>query len=337
MAKQVFVFSSKKLAELAVAEYIIAWCQENKGCGLGGATGRSPVGVWAWVWDILGVKPEARQAVVQQPVVFLDEYFGPYPSYHHWAWRNLRVGTGGFGPEKVHVPRGCFFENDRVVTSARLDEILADDHFRDDWNAETVPGEDENPPEIRIKDTAEHELLAEIRSTLHDYDTIARGFDQRLQLLGIGVGGAIDMDTDAGGHIGFVEYGAAARDTKTMLVRLAPSTIDANEDDFVLSNADGDASLEPSHYAVTQGISTILSAGELLLMAWGESKQLAVERMFLGAPSEKNPAGWVQDHPNVTVFVDRGAIGDLDLDQLEKREWSVDFLDAVPRVLAPST
>jgi glucosamine-6-phosphate deaminase len=162
-------------------------------------------------------------------------------------------------------------------------------------------------------------------------------FDTRLQLLGIGVGGAIKTDPDAGCHIGFVECGAAAEDTGTMLVRLAPSTIEANKDDFLLVNADGDVLLEPSHYAVTQGISTILSAAELLMMAWGRSKQQAVERMFLEAPGPKNPAAWIQRHPNVTVFLDRAALGTLDPVVLEAGGWSVRFLDTVPGVLVEST
>jgi 6-phosphogluconolactonase/glucosamine-6-phosphate isomerase/deaminase len=340
MGKQLFVFGSQKLAEFAVAEYTIGWCQENKGCGLGGATGRSPIGVWSWIWEILEVRPGDREAVVQQHVVFLDEYFGPYPSYHHWAWRNLRIGRGGFRPENVYLPRGCFFEpfkEDRIVTSERLGEILGEEAFEDDWEKRTAPGEDDRPPEIRIRDEPEHPLLAEIRRSLSDYDTmVKREFGKRLQLLGIGVGGAIKTDADAGGHIGFVECGAAAEDTGTMLVHLAPSTIQANEDDFLLTNADGEVSLEPSHYAVTQGVSTVLSAGELLMMAWGASKQQAVERMFLGTAGPKNPAAWIQQHPNTTVFLDRAAFGTLDPVVLKARGWSVRFLDTVPSVLTES-
>ena len=68
-----------------------------------------------------------------------------------------------------------------------------------------------------------------------------------------------------------------------------------------------------------------MSAGELLMMAWGSSKQLAVERMFLGNPGPKNPAAWIQAHENVTAFLDQDAFGALDQSVLEKRGWSVEF------------
>jgi len=171
-------------------------------------------------------------------------------------------------------------------------------------------------------------VLSEIRESMLNYDMRVRERGSRLQLLGVGVGGAIDRDQRAGGHIGFVEYGGAAGDSTTMLVRLASSTAQANLADFDLHSADGPASLEPANFAVTQGISTILSAGELLMMAWGESKSKAVERMFYGEPSPQNPAAWVQRHENVTVFLDRKAFRGLDVYQLGKRGWSVETLPA---------
>jgi hypothetical protein len=261
---------------------------------------------------------------VQRDVVFLDEYFGAYPSYYHWALRNLRVGQGGFAAERVFTPRGCFFENGRIVSSTRLEEILRD--WPDDWEARTQPGEDGRPPEVRLRRRPEHPVLAEIRQALDEYERLVRDHHDRLQILGIGVSGASDRDTEAGGHIGFVEYGAADGDSTTMLVRLAPSTQAANRSDFLLKNADGDVRLEPSSFAVSQGVSTILSAGHLLMMAWGAAKREAVSRMFLGTPGPKNPAAWVSIHPAATLFLDRAAWGDLRPDVLEDRGWSVEFI-----------
>lgn len=324
MSKQLYVFSQKPAAVAATADYLLDWCAANPGAALGGATGRSPIGVWEAVWEQLdGARREQKAAFLDRDVFFLDEYFGAYPSYYHWAWRNLAVGRGGFSSDRVFTPRGCFFENSRVVSSGRLEEILAD--WPDDWEAKTSLGEDGNPPEVRIRKSAEHPVLAEIRQSLDDYDGLVRDHGDRLQLLGIGVGGAIARDAEAGGHIGFVECGAADRDSRTMLVRLASSTRQANRDDFLLTSADGDARLEPSSHAVTQGVSTILSAGRLLLMAWGESKREAVSRMFLGTRGPKNPAAWVQTHDAVMVFLDRAAMGELDAAELEERGWSVEF------------
>lgn len=327
MSKQIFVFDEKKTAVAATADFMLDWCAAHPGAALGGATGRSPIGVWKTIWERLsGPRRGEKDAFVARNVLFLDEYLGAYPAYYHWAWRNLAIGRGGFAPERVFTPRGCYFENGRVVSSSRLEEILAD--WTDDWEARTLPGEDGVPPETRIRAAAEHPVLAEIRQSLDEYDRLVRDHHDRLQLLGIGVGGAIRHDREAGGHIGFVEYGAADGDARTMLVRLAPSTCAANADDFLLRNADGEVSLEPSSFAVTQGVSTILSAGRLLLMAWGDSKKEAVARMFLGTPNPKNPAAWVQTHEAVTVFLDRGAFGELNPRELEERGWMVDLNSA---------
>ncbi len=324
MSKQVFVFDRKEDAVVATADYILDWCAAHPEAALGGATGRSPIDVWKTIWERLsGPRSEEKLAFTARNVVFLDEYFGAYPAYYHWAWRNLRVDTGGFAPERVFAPRGCFFEDGRLVASSRLEEILND--WPDDWTACTTPGEEGTPPEVRIQTQAEHPVLVKIRQTLEDYDQLVRDQGARLQLLGIGVGGAVARDEAAGGHIGFVEYGAADPDSRTMLVRMAASTRRANRDDFLLHNADGAVALEPSTFAVTQGISTILSAGRLMMMAWGASKREAVARMFLGAPGPKNPAAWVSTHKAATVFLDRGAFGELDRRRLEERGWSVEF------------
>jgi 6-phosphogluconolactonase/glucosamine-6-phosphate isomerase/deaminase len=330
MSKQVFVFERKETAVAATAEFILDWCAEHPGAALGGATGRSPIGVWEAVWRALdGPRRSERERFLDRNVVFLDEYFGAYPAYYHWAFRNLRYSENGeerFAADRVYTPRGCYFEKGRIVTGSRLEEILAD--WPEDWEARTLPGEDGTPPEVRIRPGAEHPVLAELRQSLDDYDALVRDHGNRLQLLGIGVGGAIAHDEEAGGHIGFVEYGAANGDSTTMLVRLASSTVEANRDDFLLRNADGDVRLEPSSFAVSQGISTILSAGRLLLMAWGEAKAEAVSRMFLGAPGPKNPAAWIQQHRAATIFMDQAALGDLEPYELEARGWSVEFAKA---------
>lgn len=311
--KIIQVYSDKESGVGGAADFIIDWNWKTNGAALGGATGSSPVGAWAAVWRKLEDHPEARRKLVRRPIAFLDEYAGPFPSYHHWAWRNLRIGRGGFPAESVYVPRGCFFEDGRIVTSTRLDALLAETTGQ--WEARTEAGEDGEPPEIRIKGSAVHPVLCEIRDSVTAYDRFVRALPQRLQILGIGVEG----------HIGFVERGAAARDTGTMLVKLASSTLRANEDDFRLRNSDGgDVSLEPAHYAITQGIGTMLSAGAILMLAWGAKKRPAVERMLLHDPSTQNPAGWIQEHEHVTVVLDVDAFGSLDDRDLKARGFRVE-------------
>jgi len=328
MGRKIFVFGDRSVATAAVGDTILQWAQSNPGAALGGATGRSPIDVWSYIWaKLASQESERKMAFVDRPILFLDEYFGAYPSYYHWAHRTLRVGRGGFASHNVYTPRGCFFEFDRVVDSDRLFEILSEN--QDQWAAETDIGEDGVPPEIRINQDVDHPLLRKVRQSLADYDQLVRQHEDRLQLLGIGVGGAIETDPRAGGHIGFVEYGAASRASKTMLVRMASSTNRANAADFQLANEDGGVVLQPAEYAVTQGISTILSAAELLLMAWGESKSKAVERMLFGEPSPYNPAAWIQHHDDVTVFADQAALGEISLSDLEHRGWVTEIMQQI--------
>ncbi len=246
-------------------------------------------------------------------------------SYYRWAYQNLRIGQPvGFEPTNVFVPRGCFYFDDQIVSSTRLDSILR--AHPDQWEARTEPGEDGIPPEIRIKQNGAHPLLQQIRDALENYEVLVQQYSERLQILGIGIGGAIESNPQAGGHIGFVECGAAAEDSTTMLVRLAASTLKANASDFAFRDEDGQPiTFEPARFAITQGIRSVLSAGAIMLLAWGKKKQAAVERLLLGTPGPQNPAAWLQTHDDVTVFVDADAFGTLDPAALKRRGWKVEI------------
>lgn len=332
MGKRIVISATSYMGSLRAALFLICWCIKHPGAGLGGATGRSPVLMWEIVHRcLIGAAAEVLNAVYGQKVYFLDEYFGPYAAYYHWAWRNLCTQNEReprFQPNQIFVPRGAFFDPSTLqpITSARLEAILAEN--KGEWVGSTMPGEGRQLPEIRILETAKHPVLVEIRDAMIAYDLLVQAEGKkRLQILGIGPGGLVALILLAGGHLGFVEAGAAAYGTKTMLVRLAKSTNDANAPDFRLWNDDGDVKLEPAVHAVTQGIATILSAAELLVLAWGKKKAEPVKRMLIGEPNPLNPAGWVQNHPNVTVFVDLAAFSDLNKDELKKLGWEVEFPD----------
>ena len=62
-------------------------------------------------------------------------------------------------------------------------------------------------------------------------------------------------------------------------------------------------SLPPAR-AITQGVSTIVAAAELLLVVCGEHKADAVARAVEGPVSEDVPASAIQLHPQVTVVLD---------------------------------
>jgi glucosamine-6-phosphate deaminase len=119
----------------------------------------------------------------------------------------------------------------------------------------------------------------------------AGGID--FQILGIG----------RNGHIGFNEPGSAA-DTRTRRVELdARTRADA-------AQAFGGLDRVPRH-AVTMGCETILKARKIALLAWGENKAEAVAAAIGGPVTEDLPASFLQRHPSVTFYLDRGAAGAL--------------------------
>lgn len=131
-----------------------------------------------------------------------------------------------------------------------------------------------------------------------DPDVEAARFERRiadlggvqLQLLGIG----------RNGHIGFNEPGTPWT-SRTHRVELADMTRLDNADSF------GGDDLVPAT-AITQGIATIMSAQSILLLATGEAKSEAMERLLHDEPSPDLPASVLQGHPEVLVVSDQAAL-----------------------------
>ncbi len=98
------------------------------------------------------------------------------------------------------------------------------------------------------------------------------------------------------GHIGFNEPGTPF-DSRTRVVELTESTRKANADLF----EDGKV---PTR-AITMGIGTILEAKKIVLLASGESKREAVERLRSGEISESFPASALWRHGDVTVLISK--------------------------------
>ena len=119
----------------------------------------------------------------------------------------------------------------------------------------------------------------------------AGGID--MQLLGIGLNG----------HIGFNEP-LTPFTSKTHIVKLTDSTREANKRFF--------ASIDdvPTH-AVTMGISTVMKARSILLMATGQGKAEIIKRTVEGKPDIAVPASLLQLHEDVTVYLDEAAASGL--------------------------
>jgi len=63
--------------------------------------------------------------------------------------------------------------------------------------------------------------------------------------------------------------------------------------------------------AITMGISTMLNAKKITLIAWGEDKANSVKDVVEGQTSDAIPASWLQNHPNAQIFIDLNAAYDL--------------------------
>ena len=116
-----------------------------------------------------------------------------------------------------------------------------------------------------------------------------------LQLLGIG----------ANGHVAFNEPTSSLA-SRTRIKTLTDETVRDNHQFF----AGGET--QPN-LAITMGVATIMEARQLLLVAVGDSKALAVRHMIEGAISARWPATALQNHPDVTVVLDSCAAKLLEL------------------------
>lgn len=114
-----------------------------------------------------------------------------------------------------------------------------------------------------------------------------------IQVLGIG----------RNGHIGFNEPGSPF-DAETRKVPLTQSTIDANARFFTSED-------DVPRYAYSMGIKSILKSKKILLLAFGENKADAVQKMVEGPVTNQVPASVLQNHPDVTVIVDKAAASKL--------------------------
>lgn len=145
------------------------------------------------------------------------------------------------------------------------------------------------------------EKVRSLDGTAADAAAAARDYEQAIkdaggvdiQILGIG----------ANGHIAFNEPGSA-HDSRTRVINLHEQTIADNARFF-------DSEDEVPRQALTQGIGTIMEAKNLILIATGANKADAVKALIEGPVSEDSPASAIQNHPNVTVILDKAAASKL--------------------------
>ncbi len=106
------------------------------------------------------------------------------------------------------------------------------------------------------------------------------------QLLGIG----------RTAHIGFNEPGSHQNSTTRMVTLDHLTRSDAASSFLGMENV--------PKKAVTMGISTVLEAKRIVLLAWGQNKAEVVQETIEGDITSKKPATYLQNHPNVSFILD---------------------------------
>lgn len=277
---EVHIFDTREEVAQKTLETLISAIQQNPKIILGGATGNSPREFYR---QLRGKIENGEVDLSKAKIIFLDEYFGRL-NYHNYAHAELyhkiseKNRKRTINKENILTPKTCFYLEDMLVDSEKLDEILYNN--KKDWET--------RGPEINIKETVKNPVLIEIKEACKNYERLIDGGIE-WQMLGIGVEG----------HIGFNEKGAK-RNSLTHLTKLATSTLDSNKNDF----QDG----FPSNYSITQGILSISKAKNRILLAMGKNKQVAVYNALCGKISPSNPAAYLREMQGMTyIFLDQEA------------------------------
>ena len=118
------------------------------------------------------------------------------------------------------------------------------------------------------------------------YEQLLNEHPLDLQLLGVG----------ENGHIAFNEPHTPI-DSVTHVAHLTPSTLSVNGQYF-------DDHQEIPSTALTMGVQSILNAKRIVLLAFGEKKRAAVEKVLEGKIDPEWPITYILAHEDVTVITD---------------------------------
>jgi len=187
--------------------------------------------------------------------------------------------------------------NLRTLTAYALDEYVGlpgthPQSYRSVINAEVTVPLGLDPDRVHVPDGS----AVDIEAACVSYESAisdSGGID--LQILGIG----------SDGHIGFNEPTSSFA-SRTRVKTLAPQTRADNARFFDSIDA------VPIH-CITQGLGTIMEARQILLVARGARKAIAVAAAIEGPITSMCPASILQMHPSVTVVLDAAAASMLRL------------------------
>ena len=147
------------------------------------------------------------------------------------------------------------------------------------------------------------DLLPRPPAAVHRLTFAAANLDEECRRIDDLVGaGGLDLTLlglGANGHLGLNEPGSLP-DSPTRVVDVAPTTA---------TGARRYGTVERPERGMTLGLGPILESKEIWLLVTGASKATILDRVMNGPIGPDVPASFLRDHPNVTVFADRGASG----------------------------
>jgi glucosamine-6-phosphate deaminase len=194
---------------------------------------------------------------------------------------------------RLHKEEGLSFKN---VITFNLDEYMPMDHASDKsyhyfmdqnlFNHIDIDKSNVNVPSGDLEESAVGAYCESYEKKIAE----AGGLD--IQILGIG----------RTGHVGFNEPGSS-EDSITRMVVLNKVTIADAASDF--GGEDG-----VPKKAITMGVSTIMKAKKIYLMAWGEKKAEIVKESINANITDQVPATYLQNHNDVEYVLDKGAAGE---------------------------
>jgi glucosamine-6-phosphate deaminase len=147
---------------------------------------------------------------------------------------------------------------------------------------------DIKPENVHVPKLTEHHDGSFVSDFCNEYDIKARNLDLLI------------MGTGEKGQIGFNENGASEQSrTRTVLLPYGSRKRQAK-------NFAGSVDATP-RTAIAMGISTMLSAKKIHLIAWGEDKAQVVKQIVEDAADPSCPASLLQKHNNISFYVDENS------------------------------
>jgi len=137
-----------------------------------------------------------------------------------------------------------------------------------------------------------------------DLDAECRAFDLHIQARG-GLD-LVVLGLGHNGHVGLNEPGSSPK-SRTRVVELTPSTVAAISGGERFRSID-----ETPDQAISMGMSQILDAHRVLIIATGIGKAEALARMVTGRVGPGMPASLLTAHRDITLVVDAAAVSGLD-------------------------